>query len=336
MADARGIVVGELASAVGLDEGEAGVHAVVTTLARLEPVSVARVSRACGLPVPIVASVCGELRKRGLVAHERPARLTPAGRELFGGCELRLGSCACASCAGRGSSLPVRLAPAVRDVARLARAAPSPRVELDQCHCTVETKLRRVLALHDSDALVGRRILVLGDDDLVSLALESVVRRFGSARTIANLTVLDVDAAVVRFVRRGLARARFPASCLRHDLREPLPPALLGGFDTVLTDPPYTAAGGRLFLSRAVEALRTDGRVFLSFGPSRADVSFTLQRDMTAMGLAIESLTPDFNRYVGAGVLAGSSDLLRLRASGRLRPLVRGSFEGALYTRESR
>ena len=206
MADARAIVR-DVAGAVGLAEGEPGVRAVVAALARLEPVSVARVSRACRLPVPIVASVCGELRKRGVVAPERPARLTPTGRELFGGGELRLPR----PPSGRGE-LPSELAPVVRDLARLVRAAPPPRFELDQCHCTVETKIRRVLALHEADALVGRRILVLGDDDLVSLAIESVARRFGSARTVANLTVLDVDPAVVRFVRKGLARARFPVS----------------------------------------------------------------------------------------------------------------------------
>jgi predicted methyltransferase len=280
--------------------------------------------------------VCGELRKRGIVAHERPARLTPTGREHFGDGTLRLPGVSSTGCDGRGAALPAELAAAVRDVARLARAAPSPRVELDQCHCTVETKLRRVLALHEADALVGRRILVLGDDDLVSLAIASVVRRFGSARTIANLTVVDIDPAVVRFLRKGLARAYFPASCLRHDLRDPLPPVLCGAFDTVVTDPPYTVAGGKLFLSRAADALREGGKVFLSFGATRAEVAFSVQRELTAMGLAIEALVPDFNRYVGAGVLGGTSHLYRLRASGSLRPLVSGRFEGPLYTAESR
>jgi len=330
------VIVGEIASAIGLAEGEAGVRSVVAALARLEPVSIAKVSRASRLPAPIVASVCGELRKRGLVAHERPARLTAAGRDVFGGVELRLPSTTCTACDGRGGSLPRELAPAVRDVARLARAAPPPRFELDQCHCTVETKLRRVLALHEADALVGRRILVLGDDDLVSLALERVVRRLGSARTIANLTVLDVDPAVVRFVRERLARARFPVSCLAHDLREPLPPALVGSFDTVVTDPPYTALGARLFLSRAVDTLRPGGSIFLSFGASRRGVFFRVQQELTEMGLAIEALTPDFNRYVGAGVLGGTSDLVRLRASASVRPLVTGHVAGPLYTADVR
>jgi predicted methyltransferase len=328
-------VVAEVAGAVGLAEGEPGVRAVIAALARLEPVSIRRLSRASQLPVPIVASVCGELRKRNVVAHDRPAQLSRVGRELFGAGRLRLSASMCPACAGTTLALPDELAPSVRDVARVAREAPQPRFELDQCHCTVETKLRRVLAMHEADALVGRRILVLGDDDLVSLALASVVRRFGSPSTIAGLTVLDNDPAVVAFVRRRLAKAPFPVSCVLQDLRDPLPPGFGSRFDVVLTDPPYTPGGARLFLSRAAAAVRDGGTVFLSFGSRRPEATYVVQRDLARMGFAITSLHPNFNRYVGAGVLGGTSDLYRLLATKDVRPLVSGRYEGPLYTSEA-
>jgi predicted methyltransferase len=333
LADERNIV-GEVVSAVGLAEGEPGVRSVLSALARLEPVAIRRLSRVSGLPVPIVAAVCGELRKRGVVSDTRPAQLTARGRELFAGGGLRLPETACSACSGRGRVLPPELAPSVRDVARIARQATAPRFDLDQCHCTVETKLRRVLAAHDADALVGRRVLLLGDDDLVSLAVESVVRRHGSARTISNLTVLDVDPAVVAFARKGLAKARFPVSCFVHDLRGPLPDVLRGAFDTVFTDPPYTLAGARLFLSRAAEALRAEGDVFLSFGSRRPESTFSVQQEIVRLGFSIRALTPDFNRYVGAGVLGGSSSLYHLVATSGRRPLATGEFHEPMYTAE--
>jgi predicted methyltransferase len=329
-------IVRDVAREVGLVEGVAGVRAVVDALVRLEPVSTRRLSRAAGLPVPIVASICGELRKRDVVAFERPAQLTASGRALFRAERLAVPTCACPHCAGRGLVIPPVLAASVRDVARLARRAPAPRVELDQCHCTVETKLRRVLALHEADALVGRRVLLLGDDDLVSLAIARVVARVGSGRALEQLTVVDVDPSVIGFVRRELARAPFPVSCIEHDLRSPLPVGLAGSFDTVLTDPPYTAAGARLFLSRAAEALPGAGTVFLSFGSRRAETTFAVQRDIVRMGFAIKARVPDFNQYVGAGVLAGTSDLYRLVAAMEPRPLVAGTFAGPLYTAEVR
>ena len=90
-----------------------------------------------------------------------------------------------------------------------------------------------------------------------------------SISTLAGLTVLDVDPAVVAFARKRLAKAPFPVSCIRHDLRDPLPPAFEGRFDAVLTDPPYTRAGAQLFLSRSAAAVREGGQVFLSIGPCR-------------------------------------------------------------------
>jgi len=74
-------VLREVAAAVGLAEGEAGVRDVLAAVARLEPVPTRALSRATGLPVPIVAAVCGELRTRGLLARERPTRLSARGRE---------------------------------------------------------------------------------------------------------------------------------------------------------------------------------------------------------------------------------------------------------------
>lgn len=331
MADAQAIV-GAVAVEVGLVEGEAGVEAVISALARLEPVSVRRLSRVTQLPVPLVASICGELRKRDVVAEERPAQLTALGRRLYAAGGLRVGRPTCGTCLGRGVLVPSELAPAVRSVARLAKRAPAPRYELDQCQCTVETKIRRVVAMHEAGALVGKRILLLGDDDLVSPAIARVVQRVGTGATIRALVALDVDPDLLRFLRVELSGAPFPTSVLRQDLRDPLPEALRGGFDTVVTDPPYTLGGATLFLSRAAQALSPTGDVFFCFGSRRPGVSALVQRSIAEMGLVVRSLTPDFNVYVGAGVLGGSSHLYHLTGTPWIRPLVEGRYDGPLYT----
>jgi N4-bis(aminopropyl)spermidine synthase len=323
-----------VAAAVGLVEGERGVRAVLATLARLEPVSTRRISRAAALPVPIVAAVCGELRKRAIVAEERPTRLTPAGRELFAAGGLRVGrTAACQGCGGRGIVVPPALSPLVRDLSRAVRGGPPARLELDQCHCTVDTKLRRLLAVHEAGALVGRRVLLLGDDDLTALALALLVRDYGSPSTIASLAVVDVDVALVAFLERELAGAPFPALCFEHDLRQPLPAELVGAFDTVVTDPPYTTAGASLFLARAAESLADRrGDVFLSFGSRRPGAAVQLQRAIAELGFVIQNISRDFNEYVGAGVLGGTSHLYHLAATGEQAVGPPASFAGPLYT----
>ena len=169
----------------------------------------------------IVASICGELRKRGVVAEERPTRLTHLGRGLYGAGRLQLRRAAtCPRCAGRGLVARGELEPLIAEMRRIGRLAPPVRRDLDQCHCTPETKLHRVLALHEADALVGRRVLVLGDDDLISLAIERVVRRLGSGSSIVLLAVVDVDPDVLAVAHRELGDAPFATSCVLHDLRE--------------------------------------------------------------------------------------------------------------------
>ena len=328
-------IVGEVAASVGLAEGEAGVLDVVRAVARLEPVAVRKLSRATDLPVPLVSAVCNELRKRGVVSPKRPVRLTRSGREAFraGARHVDLG---CPTCARRGIVVPPGLGSAVRRVAALAREAPAPRFELDQVHCTVETKIRRALALYEAGLLDGRRIFLLGDDDLTSLAIGVVAQQLGAR--VGGLTVLDVDPAVVAFVRGKLRGAPFAVECLVHDLRDPLPDRLRGTADAVFLDPPYTRAGAGLFLARALEATGTvAGRsVFLSFGSRRIESTFEVQRELLALGLVIRRVVRDFNEYVGAGVLGGSSHLYDLVTTAGVRPRIPARYAGPLYTAEVR
>ena len=61
-----------------------------------------------------------------------------------------------------------------------------------------------------------------------------------------------------------------------------------------------------------------------------------VQQAIASMGLVIEQMVPNFNEYVGAGVLAGVSDLYVLSATPQSEPLVTGEFTEPLYTGELR
>jgi predicted methyltransferase len=329
-------VAADVAAAVGLAEGRSGVSDVLRAIARSEPVAVREVSRMAELPVPIVAAVCNELRQRGVVDRARPVRLTPAGRDLLAGQHHELGV-TCPTCAGSGLVLPGALAGWAAGLDRVAAGAPGAKPELDQTHCTVDTKVRRVLRLHEAGALAGRRILLVGDDDLISVAIATFAAALGLTGAIGRLTVIDSDPEVLAWAGAQIAGTGLDAELIEHDLRAPLPDGLVAGFDVACTDPPYTVAGAELFLSRAVAALGTEpGRhLFFSFGARRPDEMLRVQELIGAMGLTIRGLWPGFNEYLGAGVLAGTSHLYHLRTVAA-RPLVEGDFPGPLYTAESR
>jgi hypothetical protein len=360
-------VAAEVAAAVGLAEGPAGVADVLRVVARHEPVASREIARRTELPVPIVAAVCNELRKRGVVDNSRPVRLTPAGRESVavltgqhgttggnasgaadtgegaagvgappgGEAEIR-GQCPC--CEGRGVALPEPAAGLVPALERAAAGVPAAKLELDQTHCTVDTKLRRVLRMHDAGALGGQRVLVLGDDDLVSVAIAAFAGVAGALARPRRLAVVDCDTDLLGYLDGQLAGLGLTADLIEHDVREPLPPSLLGSFDVAATDPPYTVAGARLFLSRAVDALVPGGggHVFFSFGARRPAETVATQQLMTDMGLAVRSLVPGFNSYLGAGILGGTSHQYHLRSTGTSEAAVAGRYDGALYSASTR
>lgn len=337
-------VTAEVASAVALAEGPSGVADILRVIARHEPVAVREISRMSGLPVPVVAAACNELRKHGMVDRARPVRLTAAGRaEVAGTAGEAGGGGWCPCCGGRGVIVPAQAAEVTGELERLAAGMPAAKLDLDQTHCTVDTKLRRVARMWEEGALGGRRVIVLGDDDLMSLAITAFARAAGPGASPRRLTVVDCDPDLVGYLT---ARLRGPGGVVQagtvevieHDLREPLPGRLTGAFDVACTDPPYTLAGARLFLSRAVSALAPGaGRhVFFSFGARRPDETLHTQRLIADMGLTVRCLLPGFNTYEGAGILAGTSHLYHLRSTTGSRPAIGGTHTGPLYTADAR
>lgn len=334
-------VIADVASAVQLAEGRSGVSDVLRVIAVSEPVAVREVSRMAELPVPIVAAVCNELRRHGVVDRTRPVRLTPAARDLLAGAHPGFAA-TCSCCGGSGLAVPPQNEPLLAETAaaleRAAAGAPEAKPELDQTHCSVATKIRRVLRMHEAGALAGKRILLLGDDDLISAAIASFAAALGAVAGIKRLTVVDSDPAVLQWAGQVIEGTGVAAELIEHDLRRPLPSGLAGRFDVACTDPPYTVAGAELFLSRAVAGL-DDGpghHVFFSFGARRPDETLRTQELIAAMGLAVRGLWPGFNEYLGAGILAGTSHLYHLRSTEASRPLITGEFTGPLYTAQAR
>jgi predicted methyltransferase len=330
-------VIADVAAAVGLAEGESGVRDVLRAVAVREPVAVREVSRSAELPVPIVAAVCNELRKRGALDPGRPVRLSSSSRELLapvhpgvtGRCEV---------CGGTGLAIPAELATLQDELTAAAAGAPGARPELDQSHCTVATKIHRVLRMHQAGALFGQRIILLGDDDLGSVAIARFAALAGAAAGIRRLAVVDTDRDVLAWAAEQVAGTGVTAEFIEYDLREPLPSGLVGGFEVACTDPPYTVAGAELFLSRAVAALSPEPgqHIFFSFGARRPDDTVRTQSLITEMGLAIRSLAPGFNTYLGAGILAGTSHLYHLRSTAAARASLEGAYAGPLYTADLR
>jgi predicted methyltransferase len=190
------------------------------------------------------------------------------------------------------------------------------------------------------DILPADSMLLVGDDDLMSLSLLAASAALGQP-LVGRLAVVDIAADLLAFIGQSAPALGTPdirIDLCGHDAREPLPERLRGRFETAMTDPPYTAAGARLFLSRVVEGLRPGaGRpIAFSFGPKGPDDTLAVQRAVAEIGLATQATYRNFNEYEGSGVLGGVSHLSWLVTTTATASALPGHYPGPLYTAQLR
>jgi len=327
-------LLGDVAEAARLAEGAEGVRRILRSVFRNGPVPIRDVARDVSLPVPVVAAVRGELEKRSVLERRGGGlSLTCDGerhlRDLGITSRERLFDAA-------PYELPVMLTAARETFAAIASERPDVDVTLDQSHATADTALRRAAYLFDHDALEGRRLLIVGDDDLTSVAVAIAAAELEIR--VDGVTVVEVDARLCAFLREASRAYDTQVDVHAHDLREPLDGSILGLHDVFFTDPPYTLEGLSLFVSRGVQGLRAEPgkQGFISFGSRRPEEAVTAARTLADTGLAPVEIVPDFNRYVGAQLLAGSSQMIRTVFTGKGSPPVAGAYDGPLYTADRR
>jgi len=340
----------EIAQAVRLREGPMGVRSALWSLAWRHPLSTKEWAQACRFPIPVVAAIRGELVRRGLLKEGRRPCLTAEGarllRQLFGeSCDL---VSRCPVCHGNGLVIPAGLASVLDEFTRICAERPPCDVTLDQSHGTPDTGIRRALILVEKGLVAGRRVVFLGDDDIVSLALGLVVQlllgvrpalrqaqdtascrsdRLEACSTHAKpaglepFVVLDIDERFITFIRSWAARTGVRVDARLYDARTPLPADLAGSCHTVMTDPPYTPNGIVLFALRAAQLLSRDGGdLLLSYADPPPDDLLRVEEQLNRQGWVTVDLWPGFNRYEGSAIHAHQSTLRHLYRAGGVSP----------------
>ena len=218
----------------------------------------------------------------------------------------------------------------VKKTAGFKKQTPTPKRQFDQFIATAETVARRAMLLDNFDDLQSKNILFLGDDDFTSLACASLEK---STQT----TVVDIDQRILQNIKRISDKNNFNITALHYDATDPLPKNLLGKFDAVFTDPPYTPNGISLFLSRAIDALNKrneDSRIYICYGSGKKakERYLPIYEILFSSGMFIKWAFDEFNEYTGAQSIGNSSSLFILEPTPKTKPSIRDSFEGNIYT----
>jgi hypothetical protein len=132
---------------------------------------------------------------------------------------------------------------------------------LGQAPLSPQSHLRKVASIVRDRP---REVLLVGDDDLVSVSL---------ARQGIRATVLEVDPYTCALIQGIAQQENLPIALWQHDLRRPLPPELddpSRRFDLFVTDSDFTVESFFLFLNRGLSLLRVGGTGLINFENRRA------------------------------------------------------------------
>lgn len=247
-------------------------------------------------PLPVVAAVLRLFIEEGLAEKGREGLFpTPACLEAAAEKGIHAPGChVCPRCEGK--TVVEEAFSGALDLFRAAHRRRPPALQVfDQAFVTPRTTFARVALADARGDVRGKDILVLGDDDLVGLALAFT----GLPKSV---TVLEIDERIVAFedeesskLAPGILTAR------RQDLRKPLPQELVSAFDAFFCDPPETVAAFDAFIGRGTLSLKGPGRAGY-FGLTSSESSFSkwkvLQEGLLSKGFVVTDLIRRFNEYV--------------------------------------
>ena len=327
---------------VNLKEGGYIVEKFLSIVFFEGPLSTKALAQKLFLPIPVVTAIKKEFIKLNLMEQHNGVQMTHSGKSyilqecgydgLDQGLYLRL-----LEDGQYEKEIIYELSAEYKD---LFDKRPAADVTIDQAKSTVETSFKRALLCLKNYSLIGKRILCVGDDDFVSIALALLLKRLFPQKNdfTTFICVFEMDDRYVDIINNISANYHLPVECVKIDLRDPLPLSYANSFDCFFTDPPYTIEGLSLFLSRGISALvkKRGLRVFLSFGQKQINEQFSVQECILSHGLAITDIYRSFNEYEGASLLGNVSQMFVLESTDSLRVVHAGNeaFLPPIYTRE--
>lgn len=121
--------------------------------------------------------------------------------------------------------------------------------EYDQGYMTTHSLFERLAFMALLGDLDGKRVAILGDDDLASIGICLMAEP-------EQVTVFEIDKRLIDFITYISTKHGFPIKCYQQDLRYPIPRGFNTNFDTFLTDPSETLDGLKMFIGRGLSLLK--------------------------------------------------------------------------------
>jgi|GEM_PF-1142320 len=215
-----------------------------------------------------------------LAQHKTPSALTPD-------------TVRCPTCDAKMINLAGALKPVTAIMERVYQERFTPTFIFDQRPVNYETTVRRAGYMILRGDIRGKRVAVLGDDDLTSVAL-------GLTQLPKEVVVFDIDKRVVEYIGELADRYNLKnLKALQQDLTKTVPREYREQFDVFTTDPTPTSKPFATFINVGLQILKKSPRMagYASIYPSCKLKDLSLQQVLTSMGLMITDLVPYWTQY---------------------------------------
>jgi predicted methyltransferase len=332
----------EIEKKVSIDEGITAIEQFLINVYFENPISNKELARKLCLPIPLITAIKKEFIKADIMKQDRGIAMTSKGNNYV---ENTLGFQNLNKLLYKKLSHPLcnieeTFLEERQIMQEIFAMRPKVDVSIDQAHCTYMTSLKRSILALKYNTLINKKILCIGDDDLVSVSLGLLLKKLykGNDKSKSEIHVVDIDDRFINYINKISYTYDLPIICHKMNLRERMHKDLIGKFDCFYTDPPYTINGMRLFLSRGIAGLkkRKGLPIFFSFSHKPYDYSYKIMCKLCEMGLSINHIMPQFNIYEGASIIGNIGQIITLYTTSYTNMDIKEDeyYEGSLYTRE--
>jgi predicted methyltransferase len=198
----------------------------------------------------------------------------------------------CSNCNGRGYVFDKFFEKIYKQYKEICKNRPVNLPEFDQGSILEEDVIKRVEFIYERGDLLDSDILVIGDDDLISIAL-------GLTKLPQKIYVIEADERLVNYIKENAKKLNLSIEVIKYDVRNSLPENLLNKFDIFITDPSETLTALKTFLLRGMQCLKTQGAGYfgLTTIESSLDKWFELEKFIIEKGFVITDIKRKFSVY---------------------------------------
>ncbi|MFH7860915.1 MAG: bis-aminopropyl spermidine synthase family protein [Candidatus Aenigmatarchaeota archaeon] len=234
-----------------------------------------------------------KLYKNGLIeSKERKIVLTKSGKKLINKKGLALKPELCHKCLGKRIVLNKKLKELLKEYKKIVKERPLPTEKFFQGYMQEFDVITRVAFMHYNNDLDKKKIILIGDDDLLSVAL-------ALTSLPSRILVLDIDERIGSFVEKVSKKYKLDIEFQEYNVEEPLPKKFLGKFDVFSSEPLETLTGLKAFILRGVSSLKKNSSGY--FGLTHAEASLKkwleIEKFLTRMNCVITDLIAGFSVY---------------------------------------